>query len=149
MSLIEPKKILAKGDGVEKEIVISKLPATVGMDVVLQLPSGILPKIGDYKVIMSLRSILMKYTAVEIDAGGQTVQQTLSSDTLINNHIPNAEMLMGVLYEMLKYNYGFFRNGKISGFLTAFESLAKEKAIEMLTSLLDNSSVRGAQASKS
>ena len=95
--------------------VLSKFPATVGREIILQYPTSALPKIGDYATNEALMYKIMKYVGVRID--GRDEPLMLSTPQLVDNHVKDAETLMRLEWAMMSYNFAFFGNGKLSGIL--------------------------------
>lgn len=139
--MIQPKEISING----KKFIISKLPATVGREVLFLYPTSNIPKVGDYKASQDIMLKLMSYVAVETADGTQV---ELKTQALVDNHIPNAETLILLEKEMFAYNFDFFTNGNASNFLKALEKRATQKGIGMLTTLLERLSQAGKQPSK-
>lgn len=127
--MIEPKEIEIKG----KKYIISKLPATVGREVLFKYPTSNLPKVGDYNVSQEIMLKLLSYVAVELEDGRQI---QLNTQSLIDNHVPSAEALILLEKEMFVYNFDFFHDGTASAFLAALEKRAIAKGSEILTTLL-------------
>lgn len=140
--MIEPKEIEIRG----KKYVISKVPATVGREILFKYPTSNIPKVGDYQVSQDIMLKLMSYVGV-ITPDGQTIE--LKTQSLVDNHIPNAEVLILLEKEMFKYNFDFFQNGNASDFLTMLEKRATQKGSEILTTLLERLSQVGKQHSTS
>lgn len=112
--LIKPKEVAIKDvDGNEKLFVISRLPATVGREILAKYPLSNAPKIGDYEVSKEAMFKMMAYVCVVIDR--EEIQ--LKTQTLIDNHIPDGESLIRLELEMLKYNTSFFGGDGSPGFL--------------------------------
>lgn len=139
--MIQPKEISING----KKFIISKLPATVGREVLFLYPTSNIPKVGDYKASQDIMLKLMSYVAVETADGTQV---ELKTQALVDNHIPNAETLILLEKEMFAYNFDFFTNGNASNFLKTLEKRATQKGIGMLTTLLERLSQAGKQPSK-
>ena len=95
--------------------VLSKFPALVGREIILQYPTSAMPKIGDYGTNEALMLKIMSYVAVKID--GRDEPMRLSSRALVDNHVKNAEDLMRLEWAMLSYNFAFFSNGSLSGII--------------------------------
>ena len=102
--MIEPKEIEIR----DKKYIISKLPATVGREILFKYPTSNIPKIGDYNVSQEIMLKLLSYTAVVLPDG---TQLELKTQTLVDNHVPNAEMLILLEKEMFLYNFSFFSDG--------------------------------------
>lgn len=98
-----------------KKFILSKLPATVGREIVTQYISSGMPKIGDYKLNEAMMLKMMRYVQVVPETGANLA---LSSQGLIDSHISDWETLAKIEIAMLEYNVSFFQNGRISNFLT-------------------------------
>ncbi|AZH04858.1 hypothetical protein EHQ78_03775 [Proteus mirabilis] len=112
--LIKPKEItVIDSDRQQHTFIISRLPATIGREILAKYPLSNAPKIGDYEVSKEAMLKMMAYVAVEKE--GQEIY--LKTSTLIDNHVPDGEALIRLELEMLKYNTGFFGNGGSQNFL--------------------------------
>lgn len=138
--MIDEKEVEVRG----RTYIISKLPATVGREVLFKYPTSNIPKIGDYAVSDEIMLKLMSYVAVVLP-DGSNIQ--LKTRALVDNHIPDAESLLLLEKEMFKYNFDFFQNGNASAFLAGLEKRATQKGIGMLTTLLERLSQAGKQPS--
>lgn len=126
--MIEPKEIEIKG----VKFIISKLPATVGREIISKYPISMIPKIGDYKVSEETMIKMMSYVQ-RIKEDGNPI--ALGNKALIDNHVPDWEVLAQLEFAMIEYNCSFFGNGKGLASLEKFISLAEPKITEMLTNL--------------
>lgn len=142
--LINPKEITVKFEDDELKFNISKLPATVGREIITQYPLANMPKIGEYKTSEEVMLKLMNY----VERVYPDRVQALSNKALIDNHIPSWEVLARLEVEMINYNCSFFRNGEALNFLKKSMSLAQPKIIEMLTDLSAQLSQAKKQPSK-
>ena len=112
--LIKPKEItVIDSDRQQHTFIISRLPATIGREILAKYPLSNAPKIGDYEVSKEAMLMMMAYVAVEKE--GQEIY--LKTSTLIDNHVPDGEALIRLELEMLKYNTSFFGNGGSQNFL--------------------------------
>lgn len=112
--LIKPKEItVIDSDRQQHTFIISRLPATIGREILAKYPLSNAPKIGDYEVSKEAMLKMMAYVAVEKE--GQEIY--LKTSTLIDNHVPDGEALIRLELEMLKYNTSFFGNGGSPNFL--------------------------------
>ncbi|HBC6054285.1 hypothetical protein [Proteus mirabilis] len=112
--LIKPKEItVIDSDRQLHTFIISRLPATIGREILAKYPLSNAPKIGDYEVSKEAMLKMMAYVAVEKE--GQEIY--LKTSTLIDNHVPDGEALIRLELEMLKYNTSFFGNGGSQNFL--------------------------------
>ena len=113
-NLIKPLEIEVKDiDGNLHNFTISRLPAVAGREILAKYLGGTMPKVGDYKDNHESMLKMMKYVAVEID--GQL--QTLQTQALIDNHIPDTECLLRLEIEMIRHNTSFFGNAGSSNLL--------------------------------
>ncbi|WP_237386227.1 hypothetical protein [Xenorhabdus sp. Sc-CR9] len=112
--LIKPKEIIVTdADREEHTFIISRLPATVGREILAKYPLSNAPKIGDYDISHEAMLKMLRYVAVERD--GQEI--LLKTQTLIDNHVPDGEALIRLELEMLRYNTSFFGGDGSRGFL--------------------------------
>lgn len=133
MDLIKPRTILvADRDGVEKEFIISRLPATVAREVIAKYPLSNIPKVGDYAVSEEVMLIMMRYVAVMVDG----VEMKLSSKALVDNHVNDGIQLLRLEVQMIEENTGFFGLGGKQGFLDYLLKRFSQSITPMLTHLL-------------
>lgn len=126
---LEPKEIEIDGVG----FVISKIPAVDAREVMAKYTTSNIPKVGEYDASEAVMLKMMGYVA-RITPEGKHI--ALKTRALVNNHVPNWEILTKLEWEMMKYNCSFFQNGKASDFLGSVLSLARSEATQMLTTLL-------------
>lgn len=132
MELIKPKEItISDLDGVEHTYTISRVPATVGRELIAKYPTSNMPKIGEYSVSEETMLLMMRF--VEVSAGDRQIR--LSTKALVDNHVPDATLLLKLEYQMLNYNTNFFTNGDRSGFLDYLISKALSSISPMLIRL--------------
>jgi len=112
---------------------LSKFPATVGREIIMQYPTSALPKVGDYSTNEALMLKIMSHVAVAID--GRETPLTLSTQALVDNHVKNAEDLLRLEWAMMNYNFAFFGNGKLSGILDRVMTQAVALIQKTLTDL--------------
>lgn len=144
--MIKPKEFAAKDfDGNEKTFIISKLPATLGREILAKYPVSNIPKLGEYQASEEAMLKLLSHVAVPVDGRDEPLR--LTTRTLIDNHVADGEQLLRLEMAMMEYNYSFFGKGGASGF---FESLIKKHLpliMKTLTDSLPQSSQRDLQAS--
>lgn len=128
MDLIKPKEIIIKYEEEELKFNISKLPATVGREILSKYPVSNMPKLGDYNVSEETMLKLISYTERVYDDR----TQPLTNKTLIDNHIPSWEVLVKLEAFMLDYNCSFFDLGKVLNSLKEWKALAQPKNIKTL-----------------
>lgn len=143
MDLIKPKDIEVEDiDGNTINVRISRLPATIGREILVQYLPSAMPKVGDYKVNEDMMLKLMAHVAV-VNKDGDAI--SLSNKTLVDNHIPDWQTLAKIEVEMLRYNTDFFDNGKISSFFEVIKTKAQALISKMLTDSLAQSSKENKQ----
>lgn len=139
--LIKPKEVQIKDvDGNEKTFIISRLPATVGREILAKYPVSNIPKLGEYNASVEAMVLMLSYVAVQATPEHQI---RLTTKALIDNHVTDGEQLLRLEFEMLGYNTSFFGQGNPSGF---FEGLIKKYLpliIKTLTDSLQQSSAQG------
>ena len=138
--MIKPKTITVKDiDGQQREFIITRFPATDGMEILYKLPTAALPKIGDFNTLKEARNDIFKFVYVNI---GEK-DMPLSTKALIDNHTGDAETAIKVMKEIIEYNYSFFQNGILSVFLERVAKKIPDIAQEILTRFSQQSSKRG------
>lgn len=130
---LEPKEIEING----YTFIISKFPAVEGREIFAKYTSSNMPKVGQYEASEAIMLKMMTYVQRVPADGSDPVR--LQTKTLVNNHVPNWEILAKLEWQMLKYNFSFFQNGKASDFLKNVGALARSEASKMLTDLLGKS----------
>lgn len=131
--MIEPLLIEIENEGKIYKFNLSKFPAIQGREIITNYPLSNMPKLGDYKVSEEIMLKLMSFIERVYD-DGNTIQ--LANRALVDNHVPNWEVLVQLEMKMIEYNCSFFRNGKALDFLKKSTSLAESKITETLTALL-------------
>tara|TARA_R110000851_G_scaffold100026_6_gene215470 strand:- start:2642 stop:3094 length:453 start_codon:yes stop_codon:yes gene_type:complete len=143
--MLEPKEITVKdGNDIEREFIISKFPAIAGREIVAKYPLSGLPKLGDYSVNEETMLKLMKFVAVKTDAG----ELQLTTNALVDNHVPDWETLGRLEVAMMEYNCSFFRSGKISSFFDSIKATALQLTSKTLTDSLGQLLQTAKQASE-
>lgn len=142
MLLLEPKDVpITLPSGTVKMYTISKFPATVGREICTQYPLAAIPKLGDYGRNEELMFKMMCYVGVPGAApGGEPLM--LTTEQLVNSHIPDFESLLRLEMAMMEYNCSFFARGKASSWL---EVLVQKVQVLVTQTLMDYS----ARSSKS
>lgn len=112
MDLIKPKEIELKDlDGDTHKFIISRFNALDGYELISNFPKTMFNKGGES--FKDHKEVLIKiFSHVEaFKQDGNTIR--LTSEALINNHIPDYELLMKILKEVGTYNSSFL--GNVSG----------------------------------
>lgn len=132
--MLEPKEVtLPDQKGNERTYIISKFPATVGREIVAKYPVANMPKVGEYSQSEEIMLKLMSYVAVKLEDGREL---QLTTRALVDNHIPDWELLARLEWNMLEYNTSFLGTGLNSGFLESISQKAVQKISATLTPLL-------------
>lgn len=144
--MLKPQEIVIKDiDGIDRTFIISRFPATVGMEIFYRLPISAMPKIGDFEALKVVRDDIFKHVYIKTEGG----DIALSTVALIDNHTGDAETALKVIGAMLQHNFSFFSQGKISSFLDGLGEKVKATAQSMLTQLSPALSKQSKQRSKS
>lgn len=129
MALREPMEVdITCQDGTAKTYIISKVPATVGIELVMLMPSNALPKVGDYATFEKCLYKMLAYVGVPRDSGEPLM---LTTKALCDNHCPDWEVLGKLGYEMVKYNCSFFQNGRVFGIFSQLAPLLQALSSQM------------------
>jgi hypothetical protein len=113
-------------DGTEKTLILSHFYAWEGTEIALSIPWSALSNLqnlqdfGGIPGIMGVIGKILKYVAVPID-GREPIR--LTTPELVDNHIPDWEMVLKIVGHMITYNASFFQDGRV---LTFFEDLAQK-----------------------
>ena len=146
--LIKPKEItVIDTDGQEYQYIISRLPAVEGREILSLYPLSNAPKVGDYANSEKGMLLLMKY--VERVYPDNNIR--LTTKALIDNHVPDAETLIKLELEALKYNVSFFKNAdrsSLGGWLSKIISGILPQVLQTLMSSLEASSQKDTQAGR-
>lgn len=144
--MLEPKDITIKDQaGNDRTYVISKFPAIAGREIVAKYPLSNIPKLGEYTQSEEVMLKLMCYVAVPLPNG----PMALTTRALVDNHVPDWEVLARIEWAMLEYNTSFFGKGLNSNFLESISQKAVAKISEILIPLLARSSQTAKPATKS
>lgn len=148
--LIKPKDIELKDlDGNKLKFRISRLDALSGREIISQYPTtataAALKGPEGYAANEAMMFKLLSFA--EVDLNGEYIR--LSTKDIIRNRIPDFEVLMKLEAEILKYNTGFFKVGKISRNLEGFAANIKQLTSKILTQSSESSSQKSKQPSKS
>jgi hypothetical protein len=133
--LLEPKQLddapVSRGGA---PFVLSKFPATVGREILMQYPASALPKLGDYATNEAIMLKIMRHVGVMIE--GRDEPLLLATRELVDNHVKTTEDLMRLEWAMMNYNFDFFGNGKLSGILDLVTKQVVNLMQKTLTDLL-------------
>jgi hypothetical protein len=141
--MLEPKDLTIGG----KTYVLTKFPATVGREIILQYPTSAMPKIGDYATNEALMLRMMSYVGVRIPDREEPLMLTTAQ--LVDNHVASASDLMKLEWAMLSHNFDFFKNGSLSGLLSQAGGQAAALIQKILMDLSPALSAKVQQPSKS
>ena len=133
--MIKPKVIEVKDlDGDILEVTISRLPATIGREILASYPLSAIPKISEYKSNEEVMLKMMQYVKIG--------ELTLINKNVIDNTIPDAQTLFKIEYEMLKYNTSFLGNAENSNLISSLTDKVKGMSISILKQVLQQSLVK-------
>jgi hypothetical protein len=135
--MLEPKNFDVDG----KTYVLTKFPATVGREILMQYPTSVVPKLGDYKTNHALMLRILSFVGVPIE--GRDEPLMLTSEALVNNHVRNAEVLVQIEWAMISHNFDFFGDGRASGILRLLMDKAQALTSETLTKFVAALSEKG------
>lgn len=137
---LEPKEIEIDG----KTFTISKFPAVIGREIVSRYSYSALPGAGDYKVNEEMMLKILKHVSTKTEAAQDIV---LSNATLIDNHVPNFEMLLKLEYAVMEYNISFLQHGGVSTFLDELKAKLPSWGSKILTAFSERLSPKDTQPS--
>lgn len=127
--------------GAKKRYILSTFPTVAGREIIAKYPLSGMPKLGDYAVNEETMLKLMHYVAVPVE-GREAMR--LSTRELIDNHVPNWEVLARIEIAMLKNNCSFFADGRASSFLTGIA----QQLLPLITKTLTGLSAQSSAAAK-
>lgn len=135
--MIKPQEIQIKDmDGLEKTFIITRFPATIGMEILYKLPTSGIPKIGDFDVLKTVRDDVFKYVYVKTDVG----DIALNTHALIDNHVTDAETAYKIMGAMLSYNFDSIKKLTSSVSLDSISAKILSTAQTLLKGLSQQSS---------
>lgn len=103
-----------KGHEMSRTYWISKIPAVQGREIMLKY-SRYGNNAEEYEKSREVSNMLMKYVRVETEReGGEKVKVALDTPIMINNHVPNAEMLLALESQVMNYTFDFLADGETS-----------------------------------
>lgn len=139
---LEPKQVEIDGCS----FILSKFPAVEGREIYAKYTSSNVPKLGQYEASEAIMLKMMTYVQ-RIPADGSDPVR-LQTKALVNNHVPNWEILAKLEWAMLQYNFSFFQNGKALDFFEKLKVLAQSEVTKILTAFLGKSLPAEKQPSK-
>lgn len=138
---LDPERIELGG----KVFYVSRVPALLGRELVMQYTASAIPKIGDYQTNEAMALKMLERCAVEVTPGADPVP--LSTRELIDNHVDGWETLMQLEGRMIAKNCSFFADGRASTFFADIVETAKSWGIQMLTRSLEQFAAKDSQRS--
>ena len=132
--------------GVSHTYILGKIPyMDGGREVCSQYITTAAPKLGDYSRNEELAKKIFKHVAVVLEDG---TERTLSTDALINNHIPDFATGLKVEAAALEHNVGFSILGKLQECQAAWAGTFQDLISKILIQLQRPSSQPKSQHSK-
>ena len=134
--MLDPKEVTIEDrNGKEHHYVVGRLPyGAGGREVCSQYISTALPKVGNYAENEKIAKIMLKHVAIILDDGKQL---RLSTDELVNNHIPDFITGIKLEVEALEHNAGFSVAGKVQEYQQQWEQDIPAFIMKILTQLRD------------
>ena len=139
--MIETKEFTASNG---KTYYLHHFPATKGQAIYNRLQSIN----GDPEKKDALTLLMMPFVSVKTDGDNPSGELKLDSETLINNHVENAKILMDIQQELLHWNFDFLSLGEIYACLNLREKVAPMQSTEMWMDLLRALSIADEQPSE-
>ena len=130
---LEPKEItIQTQSGKPRTYVIYKFPAVAGREIISKTIAASIPDLEKYNISEETMLKLMSYVAVQNNGS----PLLLTTQALIDNHVPDWETLDKLEKEVLQYNCSFFLNDKPLTFFDVCLKIVEQKATEISTILL-------------
>ena len=132
--LLNPTPLEVEGkDGVKRNYLLGDVPYLPdGREIASQFITTAVPKIGDYKLNEALSRKMFKYIAAVVDGSDPII---LTTDALINNHVP--DFITGIKLEeaMLERCLGFSVAGKLREYQGTWKNKGAGFLIKTLSQL--------------
>lgn len=93
----------------KKDFYISKFPAVLGREIMMRYSTTLSELNTNYSANEEIMYKILKFARVELPDGRKVA---LENKTLIDNHVPDGEMLSALEQAILAHNFSFFRNGE-------------------------------------
>lgn len=136
--MLEPKTIFIPEGDKQHCFIIHKFPATVGREILSKYPASAIALFKQWEDLCytANEAVMLKVMGYvqAVTADGTTV--TLSTKALVDNHVPNAVVLIKLEKEVLEYNFSFF--GQLRNLSSSVSSIPSivQKVIGTLTDSL-------------
>ena len=149
MTLIKPLDLtITDLDGIERAYRLGRFPAVAGLEIIAKVPSNVATLSKQLPHLRELVLQMCKYVAVDVptDDGG-THEVILSTQALIDNHVPDGQTLLRLMFELMRHNTSFFGSAdqSVLDYLLARLVDSYPKVIQMLTPLLQQLSASDTQ----
>ena len=133
-TLLSPKEFpIMCQDGKERTYIFSKVPAVQMREIICKITASSIPDIDKYEINHETMLKMMSYVAVPQKTG---MDLRLTTESLVNNHIPDWEALDRAEKCLLQYNCSFFLADRPLTFFELCLQMVKQKATEISTILL-------------
>lgn len=144
--MLNPKTVtVTDKHGTEYKFTISEPPATVAREILLKYPLANTLKLQDFDTSQETMLKLMRYVARETDQG----PVMLSTQALVDNHVPDALVLFKLEALMLDHMSGFFALVRNPDFLAGLIAKIPPSLMQTATRFLQSLSASGLQAGQS
>ena len=149
MTLIKPLDLtITDLDGIERTYRLGRFPAVAGLEIIAKVPSNVATLSKQLPHLRELVLQMCKYVAVDVptDDGG-THEVVLSTQALIDNHVPDGQTLLRLMFELMRHNTSFFGRAdqSVLDYLLARLIDSYPKVIQTLTPLLQQLSASDTQ----
>lgn len=140
---LEPKIITltdtdSQGNEISRKFEICKMPCTAARKVAkLYLQSNIV-EFRDYDKSEEIMEYMLSFVNA-VEGPNDEIRVPLATKSQIDNRVPTFEMLVALENEMGKYNFRFWKPGKILDSLKGFLDFVGPSLTEMLTNSLAQS----------
>ena len=130
---LQPKEFTVSGqDGKSRTYILSKFPAVAGREIISKITASSIPQIDKYDINEAMMLKMMGFVGIPQKNG--TLR--LTTLALIDNHVPDWEILDKLEKELIQYNCSFFLRDKPLTFFDVCLKMVEEKATEISTILL-------------
>jgi hypothetical protein len=132
--LLSPKEITLSGqDGKERKYILSKFPAVQGREIISKCIASSVPQLEKYDISEETMLKMMAYVAVP----QKNRPLRLITRELVDNHVPDWEILDKLEKEVIQYNCSFFLADRPLTFFDVCLKMMNQKASEILTTSLE------------
>ena len=138
MELIKPTEVtITDQDGTERRYRIGQIPyLSGGREVCSQYITSAMPKVGNYETNEALARKLFSHVDIMLEGDNG---QRLTTDALVNNHVPDFVTGLQLEKEAIEHNLGFSIIGKLQESRQLWAAKLPELITAILTTLRESS----------